>query len=121
VDGELELASAGVELPGPVMPDGPVVLGIAIFTEAGEYMGAARCDWPPEWLWRDGMLCVAYGPCQVIVRRPGRYSYGMICAVAGRVAVPLWRIGLGEPQQMRAGDDINVLDGVVAIEPTGVA
>jgi hypothetical protein len=111
------------------MPDGPVVLWIAVFTAAGELMGAAPAELRPAWLWRDGRLCVAYGPVTVTVFSPGWYAFGVICAVPlselgashSRVSrmpfVPLWRISLGEPQELRAGDNIHVLDGVVAIIP----
>lgn len=121
-----------VPVVGAPMPEGPVVLGIAVFTAGGELMGAARCPAPPAWLWRDGRLCVAYGEVRVVMRRRGWYAYGVICAMpavitgaapAGGVVqlplVPLWRIGLGESHELRAGDDMHVLDGLVAIVPGG--
>lgn len=112
-------------VPGIALPDGPVELWVAVYAGEGLLMGAAPMTEPLAWLWRGGQLCLAYGPVRVIMRQPGTYSYGMICAVtAGEQAAPfapLWRIGLGKPQEMRPGDDVHILDGVIALIPLSPA
>lgn len=103
------------------MPDGPVSLWIAVFDQAGGLLGAAPATGPLCWLWRNGALCLAYGRVAVTSLRAGRYDHGVICAVAEDAPAwrPMWRIGLGEPADLRAGDVVHVLDGVVAITPEG--
>jgi hypothetical protein len=112
---------------GREMPDGPVSLWIVVFGEDDTLMGASPATGPLTWLWRDGRLCLAYGAITVRVVRPGWYACGVIGAVSEGEQVaplyPMWQIGLGKPQQMRVGDHIHILDGVVAItpdEPPGV-
>jgi len=103
------------------LPDGPVELWFAVYDADGMLMGAAPATVPPTWLWRDGRLCLAYGHVRVIMSRPGTYDHAVICAVSvmpqGAPFAPLWRIGLGKPQELRAGSDMHIVDGVVAIIP----
>lgn len=113
---------------GAPLPDGPVTLVIAVFTAGRDMMGAAACPAQPRWLWRAGRLCVAYGRTRVVMRRGGVYAYGVICAIpeagpapaAGVVRLPLaplWRISLGEGCELRPGDNMTIMDGVVEIIP----
>ena len=106
---------------GAPMPDGPVELWFAVYDAGGVLLGAAPATQPASWLWRDGRLCLAYGHVRVELSRPGIYDHAVICAVSalpqGSPFRPLWRISLGEPRELRAGDDIHILDGVVAILP----
>lgn len=103
------------------VPDGPVELWFAVYDAGGTLLGAAPATGPLTWCWRDGRLCLAYGHVRVVLSRPGVYDHAVICAVSvmpqGSPFAPLWRIGLGEPHELRAGDDIHILDGVVAIIP----
>lgn len=108
----------------PMLPDGPVILGIAVLTEDGEVMGAARCRHPPAWLWRASRLCIGYGETVITIARGGTYAAGLIVAMPaawtgpGPVPLaPMWRISLGRPAELRAGNSMHVLDGVVAIIP----
>ena len=107
--------------PVPDMPDGPVELWFAVYSADGILMGAAPATAPLTWCWRDGRLCLAYGAVFVIMSRAGTYDYAMIGAVSlspqGSPFAPLWRIGLGKPQELRAGDSMSILDGVVALIP----
>ncbi len=110
---------------GRPVPDGPVELWFAVYDAGGVLLGAAPATRDPAWVWRGGRLCLAYGRVRVEMDRPGVYDYAVICAVSllpgGSPFAPLWRIGLGEPHELRAGDDIHILDGVVAILPGGVS
>jgi hypothetical protein len=101
------------------MPDGPVHLVIIVFTDDGELMGSAPVTRQPRWLWRDGRLAVSYSPVTVRTSRAGRYSTALICAVSPDTGayVPLWPVSLGDPQEMRAGDNIHITDGVISIIP----
>lgn len=121
------LVRYGAALP---MPDGPVSLWFVVFSADGRIMGAARASLAPEWQWRGGRLCIGYGHVRVVMAEPGWYDSAVIVAVpqAAEVAAlgvpaeatpyaPMWRIGLGEPRELRAGDDMHILDGVLAIEP----
>ena len=80
-------------------------------------MGAAPVPARPSWLWRDGELCLSYAPVRIVVEVGGRYETGVICAVmpAARACRPLWKVGLGEPAELRPGDDITITDGVIKI------
>jgi hypothetical protein len=106
---------------GGRIPDGPVTLWFAVTDAAGAIMGAARMPVPMPWRWQHGRLCAAYSGLRVIMTRPGWYAYGVICAVSGAEQVtpfmPLWRVSLGKPQELRAGDDLTVAEGVIAIIP----
>jgi hypothetical protein len=121
--GEIERAAPLEPVLGGELPDGPCSLGIAVFTADGTPLGAARCPFPPVWLWRGGRLCIAYGATRVVLRRRGVYAFGVICAIPATAegtvvpVAPMWRISLGEPHELRAGDNISILDGVVAITP----
>ena len=101
------------------MPGGAVHLVIIVFAGDGELMGAAPVTRQPRWLWRDGQLAVSYSPVRVVLDRGGSYGTALICAVSDATGayVPLWPVSLGEPQEMRAGDDITITDGVIAITP----
>jgi hypothetical protein len=106
-------------LPAMVIPDGPVNLWIAVTSTTGEIMGAAPAKTAATWLWRDGRLCLGYGPVSVVVTRAGRYASGLICAVSPdtRTFRPMWRITLGRSRYLDAGQVIHILDGVVALTP----
>ncbi len=99
-------------------PPGPVQLWFAVFTGDGELMGAEPVT-RPRWQWRDGCLCLGYSPVHVTVARPGRFSTGLICAVSPGTGIfrPLWPVSLGPGRDMRAGDNITVEDGVIALRP----
>lgn len=101
------------------MTDGPVHLAVIVFTDDGELMGSAAVTRQPEWLWRDGRLCIRYSPVTVIITRPGRFKTGLICAVSPDDGAyqPLWPVSLGPPQEMRAGENITITDGVIFIIP----
>jgi hypothetical protein len=115
--GELRPAVSSWRQPG--MPDGPVYLVIIVFTGDGELMGSAPVTRQPRWQWKDGALAISYSPVRVVLARGGTYSTALICAVSADtgVYVPLWPVSLGDPQQMRAGDDIHITDGVISIIP----
>lgn len=100
-------------------PSGPVQLWFAVFTDDGELMGAEPVTRPPRWRWRDGCLCIDYSPVRVAITRAGRFRTGLICAVSRETGIfrPLWPLSLGPGQDMRAGDNITVEDGVIAIHP----
>lgn len=125
--GELELASRQLvrAKPGGPVPDGPCALVFVVVAADGQMMGAAEATGTPAWEWRDGKLCLAYGSVRVTVQVPGWYDHAVMCAVpAGGTGppgplpyAPLFRISLGEPKRLRAGDNINILDGVIAITP----
>ena len=106
---------------GGRIPDGPVTLWYAVTDAGGMVMGTAPMPPMMPWRWQDGRLCLAYSGLRVVITRPGWYAYGLICAVSdGEQAtpfIPLWRVSLGKPQELRAGDDIYILDGVIAISP----
>jgi hypothetical protein len=103
--------------------DGPVRLWFAVTDADGRIMGAAPMPVPMPWLWRGGQLCLAYTGLRIVMTRPGRYSDGLICAVTeGEQAapfVPMWQVSLGKPEDMRAGDDVWIGDGVIVIIPEG--
>jgi hypothetical protein len=102
------------------MPAGPVDLWVVIVAEEGEVMGAAPAG-RTGWRWAGGRLCYQYGPVRVPVLFAGRYATGHICAVSeqARVYRPLWAVGLGEPQDLRAGDTLTITDGYIAVTPEG--
>lgn len=106
---------------GRAMPDGPVELWFAVYTAGGTLMGSAPATAPLAWYWRDGQLCVAYGPVHVVMSRPGRFEYAMICAVSampqGSPFAPVWRISLNPKNELRAGDTMEIADGVIALLP----
>jgi hypothetical protein len=99
--------------------DGRAELWVAVFTADWTLMGAAPAPPRPGLLWRDGRLCIDYSPVKVRIVRGGRYATGVICAVmpGARQYQPLWSVSLGPPGDLREGDDITVLDGVIAIIP----
>ncbi len=105
---------------GAEMPAGPVELWVVIVTGDDEVMGAAPAT-RTGWRWVGGRLCYQYGPVQVPVLFAGRYATGHICAVSeqARVYRPLWAVGLGEPQDLRAGDTLTITDGYITISPAG--
>jgi hypothetical protein len=111
------------------VPDGPCALLFVVTTADGQVMGAAEAEHAPAWEWRGGRLCLAYGPVRVVVQVPGRYAYAVMCAVPAEGMAgpgplpfaPLFLISLGEPKELPAGADIEILDGVLAIEPVSVA
>ena len=101
------------------LPDGPVELWILVFATDGALMGSARAARQPSWTWRNGKISLDYTPVHIVISHGGRYSTGLICAVsaANRNYRPLWPISLGEPQELRAGDDMTIIDGVVSLTP----
>jgi hypothetical protein len=99
------------------LPEGPVTLWMTVFSDDQRFLGAAPMTANVAWAWKDGRLCASYGTVQVIVTEDGRYETGVIVAVSGRQYVPVFRISLGEPQEVRAGWDICVYDGLIAIIP----
>jgi hypothetical protein len=101
------------------MTAGPVHVVVIVFTDDGEFMGAAPAARQPRWLWRDGCLCIDYSPVTVTAVRPGRYGTGLICAVSPGTGIyqPLWPVSLGPSHELRRGDDIIITDGVIAIIP----
>lgn len=107
--------------PGRPVPDGPVELWFAVFDAAGTLLGAAPATAPLAWYWRDGRLNLAYGTVGVVLSRPGTYDYAMICAVSampqGSPFAPVWRISLSPKHELRAGDNIWITDGLIAIVP----
>ena len=122
------LVRYGAALP---VPDGPVSLWFVVFSTDGRIMGAARASLDPGWEWRGGRLCIGYGHVRVVMSWSGWYDSAVIVAVPQAAEVdavaglpadatpyaPMWRIGLGEPRELRAGDDLHILDGVLAIVP----
>jgi hypothetical protein len=96
-----------------------VHLAVIVFAGDGEMLGSARVTRVPRWLWRDGRLAVSYTPVRVVLDRGGAYSTGLICAVSDATGayVPLWPVSLGRPQELRAGDNILISDGIIAIIP----
>lgn len=101
------------------MPDGPVELWVAVFADDGHFMGAERTQERPAWRWRHGTLAMDYSPVRVVMRHGGRYHTGVLCAVnpAARAYRALFAVSLGEPRKLRAGDDMLISDGVIAIRP----
>jgi hypothetical protein len=99
--------------------DGAAELWVAVFADDWTFMGAALATPRPRLLWRDGRLCLGYSPVRVPIVRAGAYKTGVICAVmrGARQYRPLWQVGLGKSQKLRAGDDITITDGVIAITP----
>jgi hypothetical protein len=99
--------------------DGAAELWVAVFADDGTFMGAAPCPATPGLVWRDGRLCLVYSPVLVTMRRAGRYQTGVICAVmrGARQYRPLWPVSLGTPHELRAGDSMTILDGIIAITP----
>lgn len=98
-------------------PDGPVELWFFVFATDGSFMGAAQARQQPSWLWRDGRLCCDYSPVRVSVQYRGMYATALICAVAGDRYRPLWPLSLGEPQELRSGDNITIANGVISLIP----
>lgn len=98
-------------------PDGPVELWFFVFATDGSFMGAAQARQQPSWLWRDGRLCCDYSPVRITITHGGTYSTGLICAVAGGMYRPLWPLSLGEPQELKAGDFITIIDGLISLIP----
>lgn len=96
------------------LPDGPVGLWMAILSTGGALMGAAPITGLPVWVWHNGMLAVDYGPVKVWVDQPGWYETGCIIAVSGRRWMPVIRISLGKPGELRRGDDITIIGGKIA-------
>lgn len=99
------------------LPDGPAELWMAVFSTAGEFMGAAPARRTPAWRWRNGRLCLDYSPVRIVLRTGGWYETGVLCAVVpgARAYRPLVRLPLGKPAELRAGDVITVADGVIEI------
>ena len=101
------------------MPPGPVELWFAVFTDDGELMGAERAARVPRWEWRDGCLSLSYSPGHGH-RHPPRvvqHRADLRRLPGTGIFRPLWPVSLGPPQEMRAGDDIYVSDGVISIIP----
>ena len=90
-----------------------------MFSGDGELMGGAPVTRQPRWLWRYGRLCISYAPVRVVLDRGGVYSTALICAVSPGTGMyaPLWPVSLGPAHEMRAGDDVTITDGVIAITP----
>lgn len=88
-----------------------------MFADDGHFMGAAPAPAQPSWQWRHGSLCLSYAPVRVIIQTGGWYKTGAICAVmpAARAYRPMWAVSLGEPHELRPGDDITITDGVIEI------
>lgn len=99
------------------LPEGDVELWFAVFTDDGEFMGAAPAQSRPRWLWRGGKLCCDYSPVVITMMRQGRYSTGLICAVSPvtRAWQPLLPVGLGKPGELKAGNTITIIDGIIAM------
>jgi hypothetical protein len=99
--------------------DGAAELWVAVFTADWTLMGAAPAAPRPPLVWRGGRLCLDYSPVYVTIRRRGIYRTGVICAVmrGARQYRPLWPVGLGEPKELRPGDDMTILDGIIEIDP----
>jgi hypothetical protein len=106
---------------GGRIPDGPVTLWYDVTEADGTVMGTAPMPATMPWRWRGGRLCLVYSGLRVVIARPGWYVYGVIYAVPGSEqaapSIPLWQVSLGKSQQLRAGDDIHILDGMIAITP----
>jgi hypothetical protein len=102
--------------------DGRAELWFAVFTADWTFMGAAPAP-GPVLVWKDGHLCLSYSPLVVVIRVPGWYKTGVICAVmpGARQYRPLWPVSLGEPRELRAGDTITVTEGLIKIHPDLIA
>ena len=103
---------------GP-MPDGPVQLWVVVFDAAGRFMGAEATTPFPRWRWRRGLLAMDYSPVRVVMANGGWYHTGFLVAVnpEARTWRAMFALSLGEPRELRAGDDITISDGVIAITP----
>jgi hypothetical protein len=99
------------------LPNGPVTLWMAVFSDDHRLMGAAPMTGQPAWIWRDGQVAIDYGTVVVEVLQPGRYADAVIVAVASGRYQPVFRIGLGEGRDMRAGWTITIRDGAMAFHP----
>jgi hypothetical protein len=99
------------------LPEGPVTLWMAVFSDARQLLGSAPATGLPSWLWRDGRLSIDYGTVHVGVLAEGRYQTAFIIAVSGGRYVPVFRIGLGKPQLVRPGTTMTILDGRITLTP----
>jgi hypothetical protein len=120
MDSSLVPVIDGTVVTGRIL-DGPVRLWYAVTDASGMIMGAAAMPEAMPWQWRDGHLCLVYTGLRVVMTRPGWYAYGVICAVSeseqAAPFVPVWKVGLGESRELRAGDDLVVADGMIGIIP----
>ena len=103
------------------LPEGPVELWLAVASDEGAVMGAGPMTETPSWCWKDGRPAISYGPVRILIQRRGRYARGLIVAVSRESGAwaPVCPIGLsgGKRRELRAGDEMTMVDGVLALYP----
>jgi hypothetical protein len=102
------------------MPEGPVSLFLAVFSDDGRPMGVAPAA-EPRWCWRNGAAHLDYGPVRVDIREAGRYACGYLVAVSGQWWRPVLRVNFNDDVHglLRPGDWMTVTDAVIRLDFSG--
>jgi hypothetical protein len=94
---------------------------LAVASDEGTVMGAGPMTQAPAWCWKDGRPAIGYGPVRIRIQRRGRYARGLIVAVSRESGAwaPVCPIDLsgGKHRELRAGDEMTMADGVLALYP----
>ena len=104
------------------LPEGPVELWLIVAGDDGTVMGAGPMTQAPSWCWKDGRLAIDYSPVRIPIRQRGRYARGLIVAVSRESGTwaPFCPVGLSggrKDRELRAGDEMTMTDGVLALYP----